>query len=229
MYTHATTQTLNTKVNRNSNYKWLLGLIMVAVIALGWRYPLLGFVVPAAMTAGIIGGFMKGRWVCGNACPRGSFLDSWFSFVAGDRKFPHVLKSGMFRWTILSALMGFMVFRLFQNPTSFDHWGIVFWQMCVVTTIAAIGLGVRYSARSWCSICPVGTLASTAGKGKYPLQVSSTCKACGLCEKSCPMKLEVARYRHIGKSEEKDCIKCSECINSCPHNSVLSWPIKEAA
>lgn len=226
---NTTATTCDPSIDRDSNYKWLLGLIMVTVIALGWRFPLLGFIVPVAMTAGIIGGFMKGRWVCGNACPRGSFLDSWFSLVSGDREFPSMLKSTKFRWTILSALMGFMVFRLIQNPKSIDHWGIVFWQMCTVTTIAAVGLGVRYSSRSWCSICPVGTLAGTAGEGKHNLQVASSCKACGLCEKNCPMQLEVARYRHTGKSEERDCIKCSECIYACPQNSVLSWPTKKAA
>ncbi|MBW2520080.1 MAG: 4Fe-4S binding protein [Deltaproteobacteria bacterium] len=216
-------------LEKSSTYKWLFGLVMVAVVALGWKYPLLGFIVPAAMSAGIIGGFVKGRWVCGNACPRGSFLDSWFSLVSGDREIPHILKNTKLRLTILSALMGFMVFRLAQNPSSVDHWGIVFWQMCAVTTIAAIGLGIRYSARSWCSLCPIGTIAGAAGKGKHPLQVSASCKLCHLCENNCPMQLEIARYRLTGQSEESDCIKCSECISVCPHKDVLSWPTKAAA
>ena len=226
---NTTTTTCSLPQAGNSNYKWLLGLVMVTVIALGWKYPLLGFIVPAAMGAGIIGGFLKGRWVCGNACPRGSFLDSWFSYVAGKNKMPEILKSIRFRWLVLSLLMGVMTLRLLQNPSDFHHWGIVFWQMCAVTTLAAVGLGLRYSTRSWCSICPVGTMAGTFGKGKHSLQVSSSCKACGLCEISCPMQLEIARFRHVGQSEEKDCIKCSGCISACPCKDVLGWPTQKAA
>jgi polyferredoxin len=223
----ATTCNISTK--KSFNHKWLLGLIMVTVITLGWKFPLLGFVVPIAMSAGIIGGFFRGRWVCGNACPRGSFLDTWFNLVSGKRDIPALLKNTRFRWLILSGLMILMAFRLSQNPGEINHWGLVFWQMCMITTIAAAGLGIGYSARSWCSICPVGTMAGTAGREKHTLQVSSACKACGVCENSCPMQLEIARYRHSGKSEEQDCLKCSSCINACPGNNLLSWPTGKAA
>ena len=212
-----------------NHYKWLLGLVMITVIALGWRYPVLGFIVPVAMSAGIIGGFLKGRWVCGNASPRGSFIDTCFSLISGERAMPGILKNTKFRWLFLSVLMGFMIIRIAQDPTDFDHWGVVFWQMCTITTLVAIGLGMRYSGRSWCAICPVGTMAGTAGRHKYSLQVSASCKGCGLCENSCPMQLDIAKYRHAGRSEEQDCLKCSACISTCPKQGVLSWPTQKAA
>ena len=223
------TTTSNITAEKNINYKWLLGLIMVTVIAFGWRYPLLGFVVPAAMGTGILGGFFRGRWVCGNLCPRGSFLDSWFNLISAKIKIPALLKGDRFRWVMLIALMSFMAYRLAQNPTDINHWGFVFWQMCLITTIVALGLGLRYSVRSWCSFCPIGTMASSIGGERYPLQVQSTCKVCGICEDSCPMQLEIARHRHTGASKEKDCLKCSACIKACPRNDVLSWPTKYAA
>jgi len=226
---NAVPATCNISTRMGFNYKWLLGMIMITVIALGWRFPLLGFVVPGAMGVGVLGGFFRGRWVCGNACPRGSFLDTWFNLVSGKREIPTFLRRAKFRWAVLSILMSFMVFRLSQKPESIDHWGIVFWQMCLITTIVALGLGLRYSARGWCSLCPVGTMAGTAGGDKHPLQVSAACEACGLCEDSCPMQLEIACYRHTGNLEEKDCLKCSTCIKTCPRDNVLSWPSKEAA
>ncbi len=226
---NVTTATCSRPSVKSFNYKWLLGLIMVTVIALGWKFPLLGFVVPIAMSAGIIGGFFRGRWVCGNACPRGSFLDTWFNLVSVKSDIPVLLRNTKLRWLTVTALMTLMVFRLSQNPNEINHWGFVFWQMCMITTIVAIGLGLRYSARSWCLICPVGTMAGTVGGEKHPLHVSSTCKACGACENSCPMQLEIARYRHSGISEEQDCLKCSSCINACPRNNVLSWPTGKAA
>ena len=224
-----TPATCSLPTGKNTHYKWLLGVVMVTVIALGWRYPVLGFIVPLAMSAGIIGGFLKGRWVCGNACPRGSFIDTWLSLVSADREMPVILKNAKFRWLLLSALICFMVIRIAQNPSDSDHWGVVFWQMCTITTIIAVGLAILFSARSWCAICPVGTMAGTAGKDKYSLQVSTSCKGCGLCEQSCPMQLEIAKYRHSGRSDEQDCLKCSACINTCPQQGVLSWPTQKAA
>ena len=211
-----------------ANYKWMLALIMVIVLAFGWRFPLLGFIVPVAMLTGIIGGFFRGRWVCGNLCPRGSFLDSWFSLVAAKKQIPALFRKKSFRWSLLVALMGFMAFRLSQNIGSVNHWGLVFWQMCLITTIAGVFLGLRYSARSWCSICPVGTMAGTIGGKKYRLQVDASCKACGLCESSCPMQLNIASYRGQESQKEMDCIKCGVCHDICPQN-VLSWPEKKAA
>lgn len=211
------------------NYKWLTGLIMVVVLALGWRYPLLGFVVLAAMMTGIAGGFYRGRWVCGNLCPRGSFLDSWFKLVAGEKDIPSLLKKKWFRWGTAALLMSFMVFRLSQEPGDLNHWGLVFWQMCLVTTLAALALGLRFSARSWCAFCPVGTIASSVGGEKYTLQVDSSCKVCGLCETTCPMQFDISNHRQTGLLQEKDCLKCSACIQTCPRSNVLSWPDQKAA
>lgn len=221
--------TFTIQLAKKPDYKWLLGLIMVTVLLLGWRFPLLGLVVPVAMSAGVIGALFRGRWVCGNLCPRGSFLDSWFSLVSAKNEIPPLLKNNIFRWATLTALMSFMVSRLAQNPTDINHWGLVFWQMCLLTTLVAVVLGMRYSARSWCSVCPVGTMAGSIGGRKYRLQVDSSCKACGLCENSCPMQLEISRYRHTGSHEESDCLKCSSCIQTCPRSGVLSWPEQKAA
>ena len=217
------------RIAKGSSYKWLLGLVMVTVIALGWKYPLLGFVVPMAMTTGVIGGLFRGRWACGNLCPRGSFLDTWMNLVSPKREIPALLKNQSFRWLALASLMSFMVYRLSQNIGSPTHWGYVFWQMCLLTTILAVGLGLGYASRSWCSFCPVGTMASSIGGNKYLLQIHPSCKTCGACEKSCPMQLQIVKHKPKGALVEKDCLKCSACVNACPRSEVLTWPIKEAA
>ncbi len=49
--------------------------IVVIVIAFGWHYPWLGYSVPVVMLMGMVGGFVRGRYVCGHLCPRGAFFD----------------------------------------------------------------------------------------------------------------------------------------------------------
>jgi len=202
--------------------KWLLALIMLAVVLLGWRYPMLGFVVPAAMLTGVVGGFFRGRYVCGNICPRGSFFDTYFSLLGTRRPVPDWMAGMPFRWLVLAALMGFMAWRLAQDPGNLEHWGSVFWSMCALTTALGVLLGLAYRPRTWCSFCPVGTLQNVSGGHKAPLQIAFECKSCRLCEKHCPMHLSIAAHREQGALPHRDCLKCSSCASACPAGA-LSW------
>lgn len=204
-------------------YRWLLATVMIVVVAIGWKYPLLGFAVPVAMVAGIAGSFVNGRYVCGNLCPRGSFYDTFFAIVGGNRQIPDRFRSFRLRWAILALLMGFMVYRLSQDPANLNHWGTVFWQMCALTTAAGIVLGFVHRARTWCAICPVGTLSAAIGGTRGNLQISHQCRGCGLCERHCSFGLSIAEHRSSGILPHLDCLRCSTCVDNCPHNA-LSWP-----
>ena len=41
----------------------LLSLIVAVTIAIGWKYPVVGFVVPVVMLAGVIIGSIGGRYI----------------------------------------------------------------------------------------------------------------------------------------------------------------------
>jgi len=209
-------------VKLQPTYKWLLSLVVVVVLLLGWRYPALGFVVPVAMAAGMGGGIFRGRWVCGNLCPRGSLFDTWLGFLP-RRPVPEWMTRAPFRWGVLAVLIGLMVAQLASDPGDWRHWGVVFWRMCLVTTTVALFLAVVYAPRGWCGICPVGTVAARAGGGKMTLQIAPSCRACGRCEQACPMQFEIAAHRQTGTLPHRDCLKCSTCVKACP-GQALSWP-----
>jgi polyferredoxin len=60
--------------------------------------------------------------------------------------------------------MAFFIFQLVIAPKSVIAIGFVFVKMCIITTIIAVILGVPLRERSWCAICPMGTLQSKIGK-----------------------------------------------------------------
>lgn len=62
------------KIARRRFIQWCLLPIVPITIALGWKYPLLGFSVLLVMITAMAGGVLGGRYVCGTLCPRGSFL-----------------------------------------------------------------------------------------------------------------------------------------------------------
>ncbi len=203
-----------------SRHKLMLGSIVVLVLALGWRYPLFGLVVPVVVVSGLTVSVFRGRYFCGNWCPRGAFLDSLPVPVSGWRALPELFKSRSFRWAAVAVLFSVMIGRGLQDPASVEHWGSVFWQMCLVTTAIALVLAVVYRPRAWCAICPVGTLQGTLGGQRYRLTIEPTCQSCGLCEKHCPLSLPIVASRSAGHIESPDCLKCGRCQAVCPVNAV---------
>ena len=48
----------------------------------------------------------------------------------------------------------------------------------------------------------------------------SKCKACGLCQKNCPVNAIEGEARNIRRINQDKCIKCRTCINTCPFKAI---------
>ena len=107
---------LNPAVARRRAIQWFLVPVVVVTIALGWKYPVLGFSVPVVMLTGFVGGLFNGRYVCGNLCPRGSFFDRIIAPVSFRKTIPAFVRQMPLRWTILAAMTVFMVWRIRKIP-----------------------------------------------------------------------------------------------------------------
>ena len=212
------------KNQRRRRVQWALAPIVFLVIALGWKYPYLGYTVPVVMILGMIGGLFRGRYVCGNLCPRGGFFDRIMPLASRVQAIPVILRNRVFRWLVFAALMGVMVWRASLDPANPEHWGRVFWLMCVVTTLIGVVLAFFFHPRTWCTFCPIGTVQAAVGGHRGQLRLNAaTCRTCHLCEKVCPMNLPIVTHRTTGVVNEPDCLRCSECVLACPAQS-LTWP-----
>ena len=215
---------ISRQIKRRRIIQWCLIPVVLLTIGLGWKYPLLGFSVPIVMLMSLIGGVFRGRYVCGNLCPRGSFFDRLLSLASRGAPIPNALRNRIFRWVIFVGMMGFMIYRVSMNPTDVYHWGRVFWIMCVITTGIGVVLGITIHQRSWCAFCPMGTMQNALGGKKGYLQIDKDlCVECRKCEKACPINLAIVVHKNSGVMTDQDCLKCSECIAVCPKNA-LSWP-----
>lgn len=115
-----------------------LGIIVLIVSIAGIFYPKLGYFLLLVFATLIIIAPFRGRWFCGNLCPRGSFVDFWLGPISRKVKIPSFLRSMWFRVPIFVALMGFMVFRIIQTGGVVDKVGMVFVTLCILTTSIAI-------------------------------------------------------------------------------------------
>jgi polyferredoxin len=209
-------------VHRRHRIQWFLAPIVVLTIALGWRYPILGFTVPITMLAGMIGGIFAGRFVCGNVCPRGAFFDRVCGWSARGRELPAGLKGKTFRWALFAALMAFMAFNLSRDLGNWRHWGYVFWLMCTLTTAIGLVMVVFVHPRGWCAFCPMGTLQNALGGARSLIRIDAPrCRLCNKCQQACPMSIPIPQYGKEGIVRDRDCLHCRECIAACPFD-VLS-------
>ena len=199
--------------------------ILIAYLAIGLFYPAIGIIALICMIAPVAFAVKRGRWWCGNACPRGNMYDRLLAKYSPHRPIPEFVRTRGFR-----TFMVMFIFTVFgvQMYFAWGDWnavGRVFWTIILVTTIVGVVLSFSYAARTWCSFCPMGTLSSWVSPKKMPLpegftniHVSSTCQMkCKSCARVCPMQLTPYDCRGDENGYlHTDCIKCGKCVTACP-------------
>lgn len=208
-------------------HKWAW-LLLIAYCVFGLVYPYIGVVALVCMLAPVVIAFVRGRMWCGNFCPRGSFNDNLLSKISRKRKIPRVMKSIWFKGLFLILIMGAFSIQLIYAWGSLWSVGKVFVRMILITTGLTIILGIIFSQRAWCVICPMGTMAyfvtklvAAGSRIKYVTFIKEKCIDCKFCSKACPIEIDVLSYKKHGKVINADCLKCNACVSKCPKRSLF--------
>lgn len=199
--------------------------ILLAYLVAGYFYPVIGFLALVCMIAPVAFAVRKGRWWCGNACPRGNFYDKVLAKYSPHREIPAIVRTTGFR-----AFMVAFIFTMFgvQMYLAWGDWnamGRVFWTIILITTVVGVTLAFIFAPRSWCSFCPMGTLSAWASprSGRLPenyrrVFVGDRCTTrCKLCHAVCPMQLKPFESKNAEEGFlHRDCLKCGHCTLGCP-------------
>ena len=84
--------------------------ILIAYLIVGYFYPVVGLLALICMIAPVSFAVKRGRWWCGNACPRGSLYDRVLSKYSPHRPIPEFVRTRGFR--IFMVLFIFTMFGL---------------------------------------------------------------------------------------------------------------------
>jgi ferredoxin-type protein NapH len=204
--------------------KYSYGLLITFII--GGLFDLrIAIAAIVCMIAPIIFSIFKGRFWCGNVCPRGNFYDNIVSKFSNKKTVPKFLKSTYFRAAVTVFMLTVFTVGTINNWGNPYGIGMVFYRLIVITTIVGILLSFFYNQRTWCNFCPMGSIAALVSYTKNRknknalLQVDSSCVSCKLCEKKCPMGIAPYKYKG-GVLEHHDCIQCGTCVYTCPKKVI---------
>lgn len=212
------TQAEFTQKRKNlQSYTWF-GLPLVVVG--GWFYPLLGYLLLGCMLGALGFAAFRGRAWCDWMCPRGSFYDLFLDRLSKKRRIPEFFRSTTTRVAVILLLFAVLGIQFYFAWPSIEGIGLAFVIVLTVTTMIGITLGIAIQPRTWCLICPMGTIASWYSKNKEPLLISEACVSCKLCDKACPMQLTPSLDKGRGALQDADCIKCGTCIAACPKHAL---------
>ncbi len=196
--------------------------ILFAYLVLGYFYPVIGLLALICMIAPVAFAVSRGRWWCGNACPRGNMYDRLLAKYSPHRPIPPFVRTKGFR-----IFMVIFIFAMFGTQMYFawgdiGAMGRVFWTIILITTIVGVALSFIYAPRTWCSFCPMGTLSAwaTPKKGPFPkafksVSVENSCVGCKLCARVCPM--QITPYEGRGSDSGYLRPTVSNAANAWPH------------
>ncbi|MDD4601655.1 hypothetical protein SDC9_11421 [bioreactor metagenome] len=206
-----------------SNVQKILFWILLVFLVVGIIYPVVGLFAIICMLAPVIISPYKGRYWCGNFCPRGSFYDNVMAKISLKKPIPAFFRSTGLRIFMVIFIMGVFGVQMYGAWGDLAAMGAVFVQIILITTIVGIVLGILYHQRTWCSFCPMGTLASwfSAKPKPMPLVVDNSCVNCKVCTTVCPLQL--SPYTEKGSTvgfTHSDCLKCSRCVEKCPKKAL---------
>jgi len=195
---------------------WITTLVFIAIITTGWIFPWFGYFVPVCMAAAILPAFLWGRRWCDWWCPRGSFLNQCLDPISRRKTVPRFMRGLPFRLFMMGTMMTVFSVRIYQlwpDPVKIGGFFVLF---LTVTTIAGSCFGIAFKPRTWCTFCPVGTMAKWAGVNRLPLRITEDCTQCKLCERVCPLGIAPHSFKTSGVVADWDCLKCRLCVVKCP-------------
>ncbi|MDR0423616.1 MAG: 4Fe-4S binding protein [Rickettsiales bacterium] len=171
--------------------------------------------------------------MCGWGCPAGLIQDLVFIRNFNKKynyevptKVHKILRLVRYIFAILliTGIVSFSSKILWQNPTliqrNINSWWSGIPNLDLVFYVSAITIIISvFINRFFCRyLCPFGAMGGIKSLLR-PLTINKnkSCTNCKMCDKVCPMKIEMSK---IESSCSPNCINCWKCIENCPKKAL---------
>ncbi len=168
---------------------------------------------------------LLGPVYCGWMCPRGLFQDIFASLgrkVLGKR-YNTAVPRKFHPWLIYSRyiLMVFVLLTLILSEFTYlpESTEILVLEGLVAIMIVSILLSFfvdRAACKYFCKEGAAAGLLNLVSRGKIKRD-NSLCNSCGICDRICPMWIEISKKDTV---IDHSCVCCFKCVQVCPVNAL---------
>lgn len=213
------------------NFKHIRTIVQVVFIVLTLFSIRLFKPLPVKLT--IFGiSFLVGAYYCGWICAFGS-IQSFIrelgkKYIKKDlvvpKKYNKILLC--FRYLTLFISLGYFITLMDGRKTFLNIIGgksISYIAIAIMVVMLILSL---FMDRPFCKyFCPEGARYGIVGLSRIftITRNNETCINCTLCDKNCPMAIEVSTTTSMSNPH---CVSCGECINKCPIKGTLSLKVR---
>jgi hypothetical protein len=131
---------------------------MITFTVGGLFCPYLGLGTAAVAAFLVFQSIFNGRKGCTKFCPRGIFISVFMPFISLNKKIPKFMLGKKAKYIVLAVFISLLSFKLFNAGWNLAQIGSVMISMCITSTVIAVILGVLFKPKSWCTVCPLGTI-----------------------------------------------------------------------
>lgn len=185
-----------------------------------------------------IGSIFWGRLFCGYLCPAGEIQECAMLVNGKSPKQGWKNNIKYVIWLVWIIVIIFcFIFReqkltvdFFYMTTngisigSIDDY-VIYYGVIFLIFIPCIIFGKRIFCHYFCWIAPFMVLGSKIGNLLHIKRVKlyadkNVCINCHMCDKCCPMSLNVSAKVQMGKMDDNECILCGSCVDNCPKKAI---------
>ena len=194
------------------------------------------FIVFLAM---LISSVFLGRLFCGYLCPAGGIQECAMLINGKNPKqgWKNNIKYVIWLVWIIGVITCFIFskqgvtvdfFYLTDHGVSVSniYRFIIYYGVVSLIFIPCVVFGKRIFCHYFCWMAPFMVIGSKFGKLLHIKSLrleanKNACVNCHVCDKNCPMSLNVAEKVQIEKMDDKECILCGACVDSCPKKAIV--------
>ncbi len=173
--------------------------------------------------------FIMGNAFCSRACWNGAMFEYTDQFNPKVKK-PKVRKEWIAFGYIGLLILISSVASYIYNPAVFEG-SKRYWIIGENVVIMAIGIivsrywGTRAYCRTFCPFISISGIFAKYSIFKITPTDYKSCNSCGLCNKACPMLIDVRKaVRANERIKSKSCILCETCVTVCPKDCINLSP-----
>jgi len=181
------------------------------------------------LIARIIMPFFIGNGFCSMACWDGAIFELIQNRIPKAKK-PRK-RSSVIAWAyLLCVILLATVASFINNPAIYESYKR-YWIIGENIVILGLGIGLSgfWGSRAYCRFfCPFITVSGLLSRFSIfkiaPVKYDS-CTGCGVCNKACPMLVDVRdSVKNNQRIFNKSCILCERCVDACPEKCLKLAP-----